>query len=78
MRAKLFATGQSQAVRLPKVCRFDSNEVVVKKIGDAVLLLPLTYDSDELLRQLADVPTDAVPDRDQPDVHDAVRQFSNE
>lgn len=44
MHAKLFAGGHSPAVRSPKACQFDVSEVVVKKIGDAVLLLPLTYD----------------------------------
>ena len=38
--AKLFANGNSQAVRLPKECRFPGDEVYAQKIGDAVLLLP--------------------------------------
>jgi antitoxin VapB len=38
--AKLFANGQSQAVRLPKEFRFEGNEVYIKKIGNAVILFP--------------------------------------
>lgn len=38
--AKLFVTGRSQAVRLPKEFRFEGNEVFIKRIGDAVVLLP--------------------------------------
>lgn len=38
--AKLFANGKSQAVRLPKECRFAGDEVYAKKIGDAVVLFP--------------------------------------
>lgn len=38
--AKLFANGKSQAVRLPKECRFPGDEVYAKKVGDAVLLFP--------------------------------------
>ena len=38
--AKIFANGKSQAVRLPKECRFPGTEVYAQKIGDAVLLLP--------------------------------------
>ena len=38
--AKIFTNGNSQAVRLPKECRFAGNEVIVKKIGDSVMLLP--------------------------------------
>ena len=38
--AKIFSNGGSQAVRLPKSCRFDQDEVLVNRIGKAVLLLP--------------------------------------
>ncbi len=40
--AKVFTNGRSQAVRLPKECRFDSDEVMVNKIGDVVILMPKT------------------------------------
>ena len=40
MTAKVFENGRSQAIRLPKECRFSSDEVMVNKIGDIVLLLP--------------------------------------
>ena len=40
MTAKLFENGRSQAVRLPKECRFASDEVAVNKIGDVVILMP--------------------------------------
>ncbi len=39
--AKLFQTGRSQAVRLPKEYRFDGTEVVVKHFGSGVLLMPV-------------------------------------
>ena len=68
-RAKLFPNGQSQAVRLPKACRFDGDEVIVKKLGHAVLLLPLTYDKDALLRELAQLPEDLLSERDQPEAN---------
>lgn len=38
--AKIFKTGRSQAVRLPKKFRFDSNEVLIQRLGDAVVLVP--------------------------------------
>ena len=40
MTAKVFKNGRSQAIRLPKECRFTSDEVAVNKIGDIVILLP--------------------------------------
>lgn len=38
--AKIFENGRSQAVRLPKNFRFDVDEVVVQRLGDAVILVP--------------------------------------
>lgn len=38
--AKVFANGGSQAVRLPKNCRFEQDEVLVNRIGDVVILMP--------------------------------------
>ena len=39
--AKIFQTGRSQAVRLPKAYRFDAKEVVIKRVGEGVLLMPI-------------------------------------
>jgi antitoxin VapB len=39
-RAKVFWTGRSQAVRLPKEFRFNSDTVLVRRDGDAVILEP--------------------------------------
>ena len=42
-RAKLFKNGGSQAVRLPKDCRFpdDQSEVVVRREGRRIVLEPV-------------------------------------
>ena len=42
--AKVFMTGRSQAVRLPKEFRFASREVRIRKEGSAVILEPLPED----------------------------------
>lgn len=39
--ARLFQSGRSQAVRLPKEYRFSGSEVAVKHFGNGVLLLPV-------------------------------------
>ena len=39
--AKIFMNGRSQAVRLPKECRFDCDEVYVEKQGDKVIISAL-------------------------------------
>ena len=38
--AKIFANGQSQAVRLPKEYRFSEDEVGITRVGDLVVLYP--------------------------------------
>ncbi len=38
--AKIFENGRSQAVRLPKKFRFNTDEVVVQQLGEAVILVP--------------------------------------
>lgn len=43
-RAKVFWSGRSQAVRLPKEYRFDGNEVRIRRRGDAVILEPIPTD----------------------------------
>lgn len=39
-RAKVFWTGRSQAVRLPKELRFEGDSVFIRREGDAVILEP--------------------------------------
>jgi virulence-associated protein VagC len=40
-RAKVFWTGRSQAVRLPKEFRFEEEEVAIHREGDRVILEPV-------------------------------------
>lgn len=42
--AKLFWSGRSQAVRLPKDFRFDGQEVRIRRHGEAVILEPIAKD----------------------------------
>ena len=50
-RAKLFQTGRSQAVRLPKEFRFEGTEVRIRRAGSAVVLEPVD-DGWEWLRKM--------------------------
>ncbi len=36
--AKIFMNGRSQAVRLPKECRFDTDEVYITKQGENIII----------------------------------------
>ena len=39
-KTKIFNNGNSQAVRLPKEFRFESKEVIIRKVANGVLLMP--------------------------------------
>ncbi len=64
--AKLFKNGQSQAVRLPKDFRFEGKKVYLKKIGNAVMLLPEKDSWEPLLESLDEFSEDFMDDREQP------------
>jgi antitoxin VapB len=64
--AKLFRNGQSQAVRLPKAFRLPGSEVYIKKVGNAIVLIPLDHPWDTLLSSLTQFSEDFMRERDQP------------
>ncbi len=71
--ARVFMNGNSQAVRLPKDFRFEEEEVVIKRVGHTVMLIPKRYAFDDLQALLLDIgPLDIV--REQPD-HAEARDF---
>lgn len=47
-RAKIFWSGRSQAVRLPKEFRFDADEVQIRREGDRVVLEPVPAQDGEV------------------------------
>jgi antitoxin VapB len=61
-RAKLFQTGRSQAVRLPKEFRFTGTEVRIRRVGTGVVLEPVGKDWDWLheVRKLGSLDEDVV------------------
>jgi antitoxin VapB len=67
-RAKLFKIGQSQAVRLPKQLRFEGTEVFVRKLGSAVILLPVNDPWGTLQRALGGFSDDFLSERAEPEV----------
>jgi antitoxin VapB len=63
--AKLFNNGQSQAVRLPKEFRFKGNLVYIKRVGEAIVLLPHHKPWSTLINACGKVPDDFMKTRDQ-------------
>ena len=46
-RARVFWSGRSQAVRLPKAFRFSTKEVAIRQEGQSVVLEPVEIERDE-------------------------------
>lgn len=65
--AKRFVNGNSQAVRLPRGYRFRGDGVVIKRMGNAVVLLPKDDPWQVMFDALAEFPDDFRPTRDQPE-----------
>ncbi len=62
--AKIFMNGRSQAVRLPKDCRFDCDEVFVYKQGDTVVLSAKAPGWDEFFAAASAFGDDYLPERE--------------
>jgi len=51
--AKIFQNGRSQAIRLPKAFRFEGTEVNIKRVGNAVILMPKEHSWEMLFSNLS-------------------------
>ena len=65
--AKLFMSGRSQAVRLPKALRFEGTEVIARRLGNGVLLLPAEKPWAVMRDDLHEFETGFEIERDQPE-----------
>ncbi len=74
--AKLFQNGKSQAVRLPKKYRFPGDKVIIKRMGDAVVLLPYQDSWKTLFESLEQFSDDFMSeDRQQPEEQERESAF---
>ncbi|MBL8442702.1 MAG: antitoxin [Zoogloeaceae bacterium] len=58
MLAKIFQSGNSQAVRLPREFRFDVDQVEIYRRGDEVVLRPVVPDATAVFDALTGFPDD--------------------
>jgi antitoxin VapB len=71
--AKVFANGRSQAVRLPKEFRFDTDEVYITRMGSALVLMPKETSWDVLFSAVDGFTADFMDQREQPPAQ--IREF---
>jgi antitoxin VapB len=67
MLGKVFQNGRSQAIRIPKELRVDTEEVFIEKVGDTLVIKPKQKDKwDKFFDDLTNVDTsEFLDDRDQ-------------
>lgn len=64
---RVFTSGNSQAVRIPKEYHIDSSEILIKKIGSTIILYPKNRPWENLERSLTEFTDDFMSDgRNQP------------
>ena len=69
--AKLFQTGRSQAVRLPKEFRLPGKEVKIHREGNKIILEPLGTSWDSMWASLDEFPEDFMASgREQPEMQE--------
>ena len=56
--ARVFMNGRSQAVRLPKEFRFDTDRVAIRREGRHVVLSPMFEDWEDYFRNSTPLPDD--------------------
>lgn len=66
---KVFTSGNSQAVRIPKEFHIDFSELFIKKIGSSIILTPKESNWENLERSLSEFSDDfMIEGRSQPEM----------
>lgn len=68
--AKVFQNGRSQAVRLPKEYRVDSDEVYIEKIGHSIMIIQKEKSKWDVMRNALEDLKDFQFERNQPCVQE--------
>jgi antitoxin VapB len=68
--AKVFQNGRSQAVRLPKEYRVDSDEVYIEKIGHSIMIIQKEKSKWDVMRNALEDLKDFHYERNQPSVQE--------
>ena len=59
---RIFTNGNSQAIRIPKEYRFEDDEVIISKVGSAIVLFQRTDRFAVLMESLNGFTDDFLPD----------------
>ncbi|MFA7069942.1 MAG: type II toxin-antitoxin system VapB family antitoxin [Sulfurimonas sp.] len=70
MIAKVFQNGRSQAIRLPKEYRVNSDEVYIEKIGNSLIIIPREKSRWDIMRNALNDLEDFNLERNQPKIQE--------
>ena len=70
MVAKVFQNGRSQAIRLPKEYRVDSDEVYIEKIRHSLIIVPKEKSKWDVMRNALNDLEDFELERNQPKIQE--------
>jgi antitoxin VapB len=65
---KIFQSGNSQAIRLPKKYRINSKEAKISKVGDAIIIFPNQQGWNNFFNNLELFSDDFMEERIQPEI----------
>ncbi len=70
LKAKVFQSGNSQAIRIPKEVQTDQKEFAIRKMGKGYILFPADDPWYPLRFSIGQMPEDFMEDREQPEWKD--------
>jgi len=71
LSSKVFISGNSQAIRLPREYQVDDKELYIQKIGNTIILFPKTNPWEAFERSLSEFSDDFMIDgRNQPEMQE--------
>ena len=71
LSSKVFISGNSQAIRLPKEYQVEDKELYIKKVGKTIILFPKTNPWEAFERSLNEFSSDFMSDgRNQPSLQE--------
>ncbi len=74
LTAKIFQSGNSQAIRIPKEAHTDQKEFYIRRLGNGYVLFPTDDPWFPLRESIGMVPDDFMEDRSQPSFNDVTER----
>ena len=68
--AKIFQSGNSQAIRIPKELRTEEKEFTIRRVGEGYILYPVDDPWFPVRQVIGTFPDDFMNDREQPSMQD--------